>query len=71
MVNLTYLVHVGCHLDRHIVRQVGVNGMSGADPVGDNRKAGADGKDGRARTCTGRQLNPFFLKKHPKAAISY
>jgi hypothetical protein len=24
--------------------------MSGADPVGDNEKAGADGKDGRAQT---------------------
>jgi hypothetical protein len=28
----------------------GAYGMSGADPVGDNRKAGADGKDGWART---------------------
>jgi hypothetical protein len=28
----------------------GAYGMSGADPVGDNGKAGADGKDGRART---------------------
>jgi hypothetical protein len=28
----------------------GTYGMSGVDPVGDNGKAGADGKDGRART---------------------
>jgi hypothetical protein len=28
----------------------GAYGMSGADLVGDNGKAGADGKDGRART---------------------
>jgi hypothetical protein len=25
MVNLTYLVHVGCHLDRHIVVQAGAD----------------------------------------------
>jgi hypothetical protein len=28
----------------------GAYGMLGVDPVGDNGKAGADGKDGRART---------------------
>jgi hypothetical protein len=28
----------------------GAYGMSGADPVADNGKAGTDGKDGRART---------------------
>ena len=28
----------------------GAHGMSGADPMGDNRTAGADGTDGRART---------------------
>jgi hypothetical protein len=28
----------------------GAYGMSGADPVGDNGKVSADGKDGRART---------------------
>jgi hypothetical protein len=58
----------------------GMYGMSGTDPMSDNGKVGADGKDRRARTCTmrehvrrehiGRQLNPFFLKKHPKTTIS-
>jgi hypothetical protein len=46
MVNLTYLVHVGCHLDRRVVEQAGAYAMSGADLVGDNGKASADGKGG-------------------------
>jgi hypothetical protein len=54
----------------------GAYGMSGTNPVGDNGKAGADGKDGQARTCNGREhvgrqlkganLTPFFSKNTPK-----
>jgi hypothetical protein len=33
MVNLTYLVHVGCHLDRHIITQAGADVKLGADAM--------------------------------------
>jgi hypothetical protein len=57
MVNVSYLVHVGCHLDRHVVASLGANvwpgvdavgayGMLDADPPGNNWKAGAVGKGG-------------------------
>jgi hypothetical protein len=28
MINLTYLVHVGCHLDRHVVAEAGTDAMA-------------------------------------------
>ena len=46
MVNVTYLVHVGYHLDRHVIASPGMDamtmyGMSCTDLPGDNWKPSA------------------------------
>lgn len=62
MANLTYHVHVGCHLDCYVVVQLGINvqldanrmgtyGMSSADPVGDSKKGDEHGRRWHTHVC--------------------